>query len=405
MIRHARTTSLLLATIVAAGACANDEVTAPISPSLRPAFSASTSLPPEAPWAEVIVGETGPGSMYELRMPQNWSTGAVVYYAHGFNDPGDALALPFKENIEATFKALGEKGYAIAASSFSENGFAVKDGVQRTHQLRGLFTSRFGRAEKSYLMGHSLGGAIVVELAEKYPNQYDGALAMCGMVGGSQLQIDYLGNVRSAFDAIYPGVLRGSAVDIPADLTRQEVEAKATQAMAANPLGALALARLLPIPVDAPLSSVPAQIGGAVAALGFHVRGGRDVIDHTQGHNAFDNTATVYGGGFGPYNADYFAAKVERFTASPDAQNYLAHWFEPTGDLQIPVLTLHTMWDPAVPTAHERKLAAVVSAAGRSEMLRQNTGALTNAFNHCGFGTAEVVSNFEQLVGWVASRQ
>jgi pimeloyl-ACP methyl ester carboxylesterase len=405
MNRHARTTSLLLATIVAAGACANDEVMAPASVTLRPALSASTSLPAEAPWAEVIVGETGPGSMYELRMPRNWTTRSVVYYEHGFNDPTDALALPFKENIEATFKVLGEKGYAIAASSFSENGFAVKDGMQRTHQLRGLFTSRFGRAEKSYLMGHSLGGAIVVALAEKYPNQYDGALAMCGMVGGSQLQIDYLGNVRAAFDAIYPGVLRGTAVDIPADLTRQEVETKATQAMSANPLGALALARLLPLPADAPLSSVPAQIGGVVAALSFHVRGGRDVIDHTQGHNAFDNTTTVYGGGFGPYGADFFNATIARFTASPDARNYLELWFEPTGDLRIPVMTLHTMWDPAVPTAHERKLASVVNAAGRGEMLRQNTGALTNAFNHCGFGTAEVVSNFEQLVAWVASLQ
>ncbi len=410
MIRYTRSTVLLVATVISVGACA-DEVTAPGTPSLAPSLSVGSSVPAAAPWAEIINGVAGPGALYELRMPQNWN-GDVVYYAHGFNDPDPVgakdptLFLPFKENIEATYKALGEKGYAIAASSFSENGFAIKDGVQRTHQLRGLFTSRFGKADQSFLMGHSLGGAIVVELAEKYPNQYDGALAMCGMVGGSQLQIDYLGNVRAAFDAIYPGVLRGDAVNIPADLTREEVRAKAIQAMSTPPLGpvgALALTRLLPTPVDAPPGSVPAAIGGVLAALDFHVRGGADVVAHTQGHNPFDNTATLYTGGFGPYNTQFFADQIKRFEATPDARNYLSHWYEPSGNLQIPVLTLHTMWDPAVPTSHERKLAAVVAAAGQSAFLRQNTGAFPNAFNHCGFGTAEIVRNFDQLASWVRS--
>ena len=118
---------------------------------------------------------------------------------------------------------------------------------------------------------------------------------------------------------------------------------------------------------------------------------------------AFDNMTTVYGGGFGPYDANYFNTNIKRFAATPDARNYLNHWFEPSGNLQIPLLTLHTMWDPAVPTAHERKLASVVAAAGNSEFLRQNTGSLTNAFNHCGFSTAEIVSNFDQLAAWVAT--
>ena len=403
MIRLRRSTTLLLATMFGASACASDEATGPTVPVTLPSF-ASSSIPVTAPWSEIIVGETGPGSIYELRMPENWN-GEVIYYAHGFNDATDPIALPVKENIDAAFDVLGAKGYAIAASSFSENGFAVKDGVQRTHQLRGLFTSRFGGAEKSYLMGHSLGGAIVVELAERYPNQYDGALAMCGMVGGSQLQVDYLGNVRAAFDAIYPGVLRGDAVNIPPDLTRAEVEAKAMQAMIANPLGAIALTRLLPTPVDAPPGSVPAAIGGVIAALGFHIRGAADVVDHTQGHNPYDNMTTVYSGGFGPYDGAFINANIKRFEATPDARNYLNHWFEPSGDLQIPLLTLHTMWDPAVPTAHERRLAAVVATAGNSEFLRQNTGSLANAFNHCGFSTAEIVSNFDQLASWVATRE
>ena len=409
MIRHARTTTLLVATVLGLGACAADEVVAPTAGVIA---LSSAPIPAYGPWAEIIHGEAGPGALYELRMPaaDKWN-GKVVYYAHGFNDPGDALALPFKENIEATFNALGEKGYAIAASSFSENGFAVKDGVQRTHQLRGLFTSRFGQADNSYLMGHSLGGAIVVELAEKYPNQYDGALAMCGVVGGSQLQIDYLGNVRAAFDAIYVNAIRGDAVNIPADLTRDEVRNAALAAMSANPLGAIALTRLAtqkdgivsPAHVEAPSTGgVPAAIGAVLGALDFHVRGGADVIDHTQGHNPFSNIGVTYLGGFSPFTGAYIDANIERFEATPDAQNYLNHWFEPSGDLQIPLLTLHTMWDPAVPSYHETKLADVVADAGNSAFLRQT---IVPAFAHCGFSTTQTIASFQQLVDWVNTIQ
>ena len=58
------------------------------------------------------------------------------------------------------------------------------------------------------------------------------------------------------------------------------------------------------------------------------------------------------------------------------------------------------MWDPAVPSYHERALLDAVIRAGRTEFLRQNTAV---AFNHCGFGTAEIISNFDQLVAWVGS--
>ena len=366
-------------------------------PTTPQALAPSLAVASGAIWERVVSGETGPGSLYELARPVNWN-GTVVYYAHGFNDPTDPIALPFKENIAATIAELGRRGYAVAYSSFSENGYALNDGVQRTHQLRGLFASEFGEPTKSFLMGHSLGGGVALALAEKYPSQYDGAMPMCGIVGGGQFQIDYLGNARAAFDAIYIDALRGDAITLPEDMTRLEVEGRAQAAMIGNPAGALALVRLGPIPIEAPPGSAPAAIGAVTAALSFHVRGGADVIARTHGHNAFDNTSTVYAGGLpiAGLTGDDINARIERFAATPDARNYLER-FSPSGDLRIPVLTLHTMWDPAVPRAHEAELKRVVDAAGRSEMLRQKT---TMAFNHCGFTTSEIVSSFEELVAW-----
>jgi pimeloyl-ACP methyl ester carboxylesterase len=83
----------------------------------------------------------------------------------------------------------------VAVSSFSANGWVIKDGAQRTHQLLGLFTSKFGRPETVYLAGASMGGLIAVKLAETYPDA--GALAACAASGGSQQLFDYQTHARA----------------------------------------------------------------------------------------------------------------------------------------------------------------------------------------------------------------
>jgi pimeloyl-ACP methyl ester carboxylesterase len=65
-------------------------------------------------------------------------------------------------------------------------------------------------------MGHSLGATAVQMLAERFPGQYDGALAMCGFVGGGVPEVEYLGDVRVLFDAYFPGVLPGNVLTVPA---------------------------------------------------------------------------------------------------------------------------------------------------------------------------------------------
>src|SRR3954469_22700995 len=97
--------------------------------------------------------------------------------------------------------------FAVASSSWSENGYAVQDGVIRTHQLNGIFTSRVSKPARVLLMGSSLGGLVALKLAEQYPAEYSGALVMCGVVGGGTHEVAYLANVRILFDYFFPGVL------------------------------------------------------------------------------------------------------------------------------------------------------------------------------------------------------
>src|SRR5215213_8322470 len=164
-----------------------------------------------------VEGQTGPGALYAFDVPAAWN-GDLVVYAHGIVDPMLPVALPSTQDDFATVRdALMARGFGVASSSFSENGFALKDGAQRIQQLTGLFTARFGRPRRVVLAGHSLGAIAALEVAETYPGQYDGALLACGFVGGTPREIAYMANARVAFDYFFPTVIPGSVFDIPVD--------------------------------------------------------------------------------------------------------------------------------------------------------------------------------------------
>ena len=75
---------LLAGTLLAAISCTDGS---PVGPSLDPlARTASVTTPGTGPWARVVEGETGPGSLYALYIPTNWN-GDAIYYAMGSGHP------------------------------------------------------------------------------------------------------------------------------------------------------------------------------------------------------------------------------------------------------------------------------------------------------------------------------
>ncbi len=60
-----------------------------------------------------------------------------------------------------------------------------------THELLRLFNTRFGTADRAYIMGHSMGGHVTARSVTQYPDAYDGALPLCGVVGGGQEQFSF----------------------------------------------------------------------------------------------------------------------------------------------------------------------------------------------------------------------
>jgi len=346
---------------------------------------------------DIVDGTLGPGALYRLVRPTIWNGGLVIY-AHGFVSPGQPIAIP--PDAELAITLLTSQGFAVAVSSFSENGWAVKDGTQRTHQLLGIFTSKFGTPNRVYAAGGSMGGLIAIRLVETYPWEFAGLLPVCAAAGGLRLELEYFANVRILFDLFYPGVLPGSLDDVPAGINvTSQIIVPATAAMTLDPTGAVAIASITqtPVPFASPQELVQSIVTALVGAAGYP-----SVLELTHGQPFFDNTDTVYTGALPPATLQSINANVQRFSASPAGLNYVEHNYTPTGDLHIPALTLRTFRDPLVPGFHQAAYGAAVAAAGNSNWLVQRAVAgAANGYGHCTFTPQELATAFAQLVLWV----
>ena len=339
---------------------------------------------------EHVVGQTGPGALYALDMPAAWN-GDLVVYAHGIVDPVLPVALPStQDNFTLVRDALLARGFAVASSSFSGNGFILKDAAQRTHQLTGLFTARFSPPRRVLLAGHSLGSIAALQLAEAYPGQYDGALVMCGFAGGTTREIEYMATARLAFDFFFPGVIPGTVFSIPGDLDFRPGTPlfSAVQgsliAGFAPPFKTLQFAAAAGLPGN----NASELVTSALNVLGFNVRYTPNVLQHTHGHIPFDNQAVTY-----PNPA--LDLGIQRWAGDADALYYVAKYYTPTGNIVVPVQTLHSDRDPVVPAWHEDLYAARVADWGATNLLEQ---AVVSSYGHCAFTPQQVLTAFDRLI-------
>lgn len=344
---------------------------------------------------QVIDGVTAGGALYRFLVPNPWN-GQLIVYAHGYVAAGQPLALPNSPLELGAFQAITSQGFAVAMSSYAENGWAVKNGAQTTHQLSGLFASRVAQPTRTYLVGTSEGGLIALDLTESFAGQYDGLLSLCGVVGGAPLHWQHAGDGRVLFDYFFPGVLPGDLLHMPnldfspGSATYNAVLNALVAGLSAPDQPTLQFASVAQLTG----SSVDEIIYSALQLIGFYPAF-NELLQRTNGHNFYDNTNTVYSGSF---NDPALNAGVRRYSSDAAGVNYLAHYYDPNGQLGIPTLTLHTTQDPTVPFSQEAHYAAVVSGTGNSNFLVQQS---VNRFGHCNFEPQEILNSFQGLFLWV----
>lgn len=139
---------------------------------VSPAFTLA-STPPYT----ITTGKLG-GADYIIYMPTSWN-GRLIMGCTGYNffeDPHPELT------FDTLAKQLATEGYAFAASNYNggERAYLVKEGTIRTHQLTKYIDDNYHITDKVFIIGGSMGGAIALNLAQKYPKLYSGVLDACG---------------------------------------------------------------------------------------------------------------------------------------------------------------------------------------------------------------------------------
>lgn len=271
-------------------------------------------------------------------------------------------------------------------------------------------------------MGESLGALVAVELIERYPDTYDGALPMCGIVGGAVPQLNYVANVALVFRKLYPDVL-GPVVDARDlfDLSHvkgvpvEEVQEAIAAAVREDPSGVAILRDIvvtLGHPFDPagrcaqpmPLLQVPAEatldetIAALQGAMGYYLVGIEDAVARGTG-SPLENVRVAYASQCSSETDYRVALALPAFESDAGALRYFACNYQPTGLLHDPVITLHNQFDPHAPLAHEAMYRTLVASAGGATWLRSVT--LEGTFGHCVFGLNDVMSAIEALSRWI----
>jgi pimeloyl-ACP methyl ester carboxylesterase len=343
-----------------------------------------------------VEGTLEHGALYRLCFPSSWN-GDLVLYAHGHVPADRELALPEDQvGGQSIANTITGRGYAYGTTSYRRNGLLGPEGAEDLVELeatvRRLYRPDPGR---TVVIGVSEGGMVAGLAVERHPDLFDGALSACGPVGSLRQQLDYFVDFRVVFDYLFPGVLPGSAVSIPeavVDRWEQVYAPAIALAIFTNPAAARELVRITGAPVER--DDAVAIAVSAVSILRYNVIGTANAHERLGGQ-PFDNMGRVYAG-----SADDAAlnAGVARFTADPNALAAIDD-FETRGDLEVPVVTLHTTGDPVVPFEQQALYADKVSHAGAGDHLRQIE---VGRYGHCSFEAAEVLGAFTLLMDRVS---
>lgn len=362
------------------------------------------------------------GTKYLMQVPAGWN-GTLLLYSYGPPRPPDAPAWDAGQPIIA---ALLARGYALAGCG-TTRFWPLEQNLPNQVAVIDIFERSVAHARRTIAWGQSIGGLMTAALVQYAPERLDGALVLCGTLGGG------IGTHNQHLDCtfVFKTLL---APDAPLDLVRIadppanfQLAHSILEAAQATPEGRARLA------LAAAMANIPGWFDPAeaepaaedVAARQFNqYRWFKGIDWHVflEAHAVLERR----GGGNMAWNTDvdYRAllaqsinreqvealyrhagldldidldtlAHAPRIAPDPDAVAYFERYIVFNGKLGgVPVLTLHSIGDGLVPVNHMSSYRDVVHWAGEAEFLRQ---LYIGRAGHCFFTTAEVLTALDRL--------
>jgi hypothetical protein len=356
------------------------------------------------------------GANYKIVVPDTWN-GTLVVLAHGYRDKADHPGeVDNTSAMDAGFTAiangLAAEGYAVAATSYRDNGWAVKESIHDITALRARFNGLVGKPETALLMGFSLGSFVTAKLAEQRGGLFDGYLPACGVLAGAPRAWDTGAAGMLAYELVFgPRPAWGTPADADDDVDFETEVFPTLFSQVLNPLNYAKWEFIrLVSGAKGPSSPLPLALYPSWLFTNFFFftearaeaerRAGGPYVQNVTHHYSLTASEQAYLAMLGFNAAPVLEAMnaSERFSGKQSARNYMSHYATFSGKLSDPVLTIHTKWDTLVPWGHESAYARTVAAAGASDLLVQ---ASTNGLGHCNLSPSEIGASVALLERWV----
>jgi len=395
------------------------------------AVAAAAMVSPTAVSASGSTIETGTidGANFLIQMPSDWN-GNLVLYSHGYVTPGSPLiARDAGDPLTASW--LLDHGYAIAGSSYSQNGWALQQAFHDQIALLDHFQAEHPDLKRTIAWGHSLGGMITAGLIQLFPDRFAGAIPMCGVVAGGPGVWNQGLDAEFVFKTLLAPTAPLQLVNITnggfgtgSNFQLAEGILAGAQASAAGKARLALVAAIGDTPgwFTTGLPEPAATEFGAREANQFlwdqqvtfpFLFAFRAEMEFRAGGNPSWNSGVDYGVQLArsinkdevmalyaqaglSLDADLATlAQAPRISADPKALSYLEKYIVYNGNIQVPVLTMHTVGDGLVLPQDEQAYASVVRSQGNQPLLRET---FVDRAGHCAFTPAETIAAFETLL-------
>jgi hypothetical protein len=355
--------------------------------------------------ADCSSGRDAAGAHYAIAVPHDWN-GSLVVHAHGGPDLGAESDPARSLDDLGRWSVMVKEGYAWAGSSYRRGGYGTRMAAADTESVRRLFVETFGKPRRTYVHGQSWGGNVAAKVVETYGRQkgaYDGALLTNGVLGGGSRGYDYRVDLRVVYQyycgnhprptepqyPLWQGLRAGSTMTSAGLRARlEECTGYASQPQERTALQQRNLDDILAV------TRIPERT--LESHLRFATFTFRDIVhERLGGRNPFDNEGVRYSGS---HDDEALNAGVERFAPDPTAVRDLSYDSDLTGEVSIPVLTLHAIDDPTAFVEHEAAYRATLQGARRDGHLVQT---FTREHEHSELSDAEYAASIAALDAWV----
>jgi hypothetical protein len=359
--------------------------------------------------ADCQVGRDGNGAWLLVAMPRRWNHELIVH-AHG----GPRLSAPESDDSNEDldrFAVMVRAGYAWIGSTYRRAGYGVRMAAADVDNSRRIFWAQWGRPQRTLLHGQSWGGNVAAKVAELYAldidgrANYDAVLTTSGVLFGGTRAYGFRADLRAVYQyychnhpapdepqyPLWQGLPAGARMSRD-ELRRRVDTCTGLDAKPADrtPEQASRLRDILAV-----TGVEERQLSSHLAWGTFHFQ---DLVQlRLGGRNPFDNTKTVYRGS---HDDKALNAGVERFAAYPGALARLGYDADLSGQIVLPMLTVHALHDPVASFEAEAIYAATVRAAGRSDLLAQ---VATDESEHSRLRDATYLGALEALQAWLDS--